>query len=61
MEIRFVFTGFSIKGQKVTINISHSNTFGVGWGAYIRGRSFNIRNVLFCLQVADPITWKACK
>ena len=64
MEIRFVFTGFSIKGQKVTINRSHSNTFGVGsggGGAYIRGRSFNIRNVLFCLQVAEPITWKACK
>ena len=61
MEIRFVFTGFSIKGQKVTINRSHSNTFGGGWGAYIRGRSFNIRNVLFCLQVAEPITWKACK
>ena len=56
-----MFTGFSIKGQKVTINLSHSNTFGVGWGAYIRGRSFNIRNVLFCLQVAEPITWKACK
>ena len=30
MEIRFVFTGFSIKGQKVTINRTHSNTFGVG-------------------------------
>lgn len=60
MEIRFVFTGFSIKGQKVTINLSHSNTFGVGWGGG-GGRSFNIRNVLFCLQVAEPITWKACK
>ena len=58
MEIRFVFTGFLIKGQKVTINRSHSNTFGM---TYIRGRPFNIRNVLFCLQVAEPITWKACK
>lgn len=64
MEIRFVFTGFSIKGQKVTINRRNSNAFGGGWGAggaYIRRRSFDIRNVLFCLQVAEPITWKACK
>ena len=46
MEIRFVFTGFSIKGQKVTINRSHSNTFGVGSGGGGGGAPISVEDLL---------------
>ena len=44
-----MFTGFSIKGQKFTINRSHSNIFGGGGGGRLNpGKIFsNKEKIIF--------------